>query len=92
MTDTPRHSVSVAAAIFDESGKNVLLIKRRDNGNWEPPGGILELDETIEEASGARSAKRPAPRSKSAPSPASTKTCHAASSRSFSAASQLRSN
>ena len=49
VTETPRHSVSVAAAIFDESGENVLLIKRRDNGHWEPPGGVLELDETIEE-------------------------------------------
>jgi 8-oxo-dGTP diphosphatase len=49
MTETRRHSVSVAAAIFDESGENVLLIKRRDNGRWEPPGGVLELDETIED-------------------------------------------
>ena len=49
MTESPRHSVSVAAAIFDESGENVLLIKRRDNGSWEPPGGVLELDETIED-------------------------------------------
>lgn len=49
VTETPRHSVSVAAAIFDDSGENVLLIKRRDNGHWEPPGGVLELDETIEE-------------------------------------------
>ena len=49
MTETPRHSVSVAAAIFDDSGENVLLIKRRDNGQWEPPGGVLELDETIED-------------------------------------------
>ncbi|MEI2650149.1 MAG: NUDIX hydrolase [Dermatophilaceae bacterium] len=24
-------------------------MKRRDNGKWEPPGGFLELDETIEE-------------------------------------------
>src|SRR6476620_1738316 len=47
--ETQRHSVSVAAAIFDESGEKVLLIKRRDNGNWEPPGGVLELDETIED-------------------------------------------
>lgn len=47
--ETARHSVSVAAAIFDDSGENVLLIKRRDNGNWEPPGGVLELDETIED-------------------------------------------
>jgi ADP-ribose pyrophosphatase YjhB (NUDIX family) len=49
MSATPRHSVSVAAAIFDDSGENVLLIKRRDNGRWEPPGGVLELDETIED-------------------------------------------
>src|SRR3954469_9135931 len=49
VNETPRHSVSVAAAIFDESGENVLLIKRRDNGHWEPPGGVLELNETIEE-------------------------------------------
>ena len=49
MTESPRHSVSVAAAIFDESGEHVLLIKRRDNGHWEPPGGVLEPNETIEE-------------------------------------------
>ncbi|MHA3836966.1 NUDIX hydrolase [Terrabacter sp. AAH1] len=49
VTETPRHSVSVAAAIFDESGQNVLLIKRRDNGHWEPPGGVLELGETIQD-------------------------------------------
>lgn len=49
MSDTPRHSVSVAAVIFDDSGEKVLLIKRRDNGRWEPPGGVLELDETIED-------------------------------------------
>lgn len=49
MSDTPRHSVSVAAAIFDDSRENVLLIQRRDNGKWEPPGGVLELNETIED-------------------------------------------
>lgn len=49
MSDTPRHSVSVAAAIFDDSSENVLLIKRRDNGRWEPPGGVLEVDESIED-------------------------------------------
>ena len=47
--ETPRHSVSVAAAILDDSGERVLLIKRRDNGRWEPPGGVLELDETLED-------------------------------------------
>jgi 8-oxo-dGTP diphosphatase len=47
-TDTPpRHSVSVAAAILDDAGR-ALAVQRTDNGQWEPPGGILELDETIE--------------------------------------------
>ena len=43
----PRHSVSVAAAIVSQTGQ-VLAVRRRDNGHWEPPGGILELDETIQ--------------------------------------------
>ncbi len=45
---TPRHSVSVAGAVVDDEGR-VLAIRRRDNGHWEPPGGVLELDETIED-------------------------------------------
>lgn len=48
MVDLPRHSVSVAAAVIRDDG-SVVAIRRRDNGHWEPPGGILELDETIEE-------------------------------------------
>ena len=44
MATGPRHSVSVAAAIIAEDG-TVLAIERRDNNHWEPPGGILELDE-----------------------------------------------
>jgi 8-oxo-dGTP diphosphatase len=43
---SPRHSVSVAAAIIDEAGR-LLAVRRSDNGHWEPPGGVLELDETI---------------------------------------------
>lgn len=27
----------------------ILAIRRRDNGRCEPPGGILDLDETIDE-------------------------------------------
>lgn len=46
--DTPKHSVSVAAVITDDQGR-ALLIQRRDNGHWEPPGGVLELSETIED-------------------------------------------
>jgi 8-oxo-dGTP pyrophosphatase MutT (NUDIX family) len=44
---TPLHSVSVAGAVIRSDGR-VLVVQRRDNGNWEPPGGVLELDETFE--------------------------------------------
>jgi ADP-ribose pyrophosphatase YjhB (NUDIX family) len=40
------HSVSVAAVIVDDRGR-ALLIRRRDNQRWEPPGGVLELGEDI---------------------------------------------
>ena len=46
MTDSSRHSVSVAAVVVDERDR-ALLIRRPDNGHWEPPGGVLELDEGI---------------------------------------------
>ncbi|MFG2774516.1 NUDIX hydrolase [Streptomyces sp. NPDC048350] len=45
---TPLHSVSVAGAVVREDGR-ILAIKRADNGTWEPPGGILELNEAPEE-------------------------------------------
>jgi 8-oxo-dGTP diphosphatase len=41
-----RHSVSVAAVVPNDAG-DVLMIKRRDNGKWEPPGGVLEFNEPI---------------------------------------------
>jgi 8-oxo-dGTP diphosphatase len=44
----PRHSVSVSGVITDDHGR-ALLIQRRDNHHWEPPGGVLELDEAIED-------------------------------------------
>jgi 8-oxo-dGTP diphosphatase len=47
VTSSPKHSVSVAGVIVDDH-ERVLVIKRRDNGHWEPPGGVLELDESIE--------------------------------------------
>lgn len=43
---SPRHSVSIAAAVVDEFGR-VLVTQRRDNGHWEPPGGVLEASESI---------------------------------------------
>jgi 8-oxo-dGTP diphosphatase len=42
----PRHSVSVSGVITDDHGR-ALLIQRRDNHHWEPPGGVLELAESI---------------------------------------------
>lgn len=42
----PRHSVSVAGIVVAGDGR-VLLIQRRDNQHWEPPGGVLELGESI---------------------------------------------
>ncbi|MEU8929878.1 NUDIX hydrolase [Streptomyces sp. NPDC048409] len=41
--------MSVAGVIVDAQGR-ALLIQRRDNGKWEPPGGVLEREETIPEA------------------------------------------
>ena len=42
---TLRHSVSVAGAVVDVD--RVLVVRRRNNGRWEPPGGVLELGESI---------------------------------------------
>jgi len=43
-----RHSVSVAGVIVDDCDR-ALLSRRRDNLRWEPPGGVLELAESIED-------------------------------------------
>jgi 8-oxo-dGTP pyrophosphatase MutT (NUDIX family) len=44
----PPHSVGVSGVITDDHGR-ALLIQRRDNHHWEPPGGVLELAEAIED-------------------------------------------
>ena len=41
-----RHSVSVAGVVTDERGR-VLLVRRADNDEWEPPGGVVERDEDL---------------------------------------------
>lgn len=46
MTDTYRHSVSVAAVVTNDQGE-VLVIQRQDTGAWQLPGGILEQYESI---------------------------------------------
>jgi 8-oxo-dGTP diphosphatase len=48
MGDTPKHSVSVAGVVVRADGR-ILAVQRRDNAHWEPPGGVLELDETFEQ-------------------------------------------
>ncbi|WLQ33463.1 NUDIX domain-containing protein [Streptomyces castrisilvae] len=47
-SSTPLHSVSVAGVVVREDGR-VLVIRRADNGAWEPPGGVLELAEAPED-------------------------------------------
>ncbi len=48
MSDTPKHSVSVAGIVVRDDGR-ILAVQRRDNAHWEPPGGVLELGETFED-------------------------------------------
>jgi len=47
MPTTPKHSVSVAGIVVRDDAR-VLVIKRDDNGQWEAPGGVLELNESFE--------------------------------------------
>jgi 8-oxo-dGTP pyrophosphatase MutT (NUDIX family) len=44
----PRQSVSVAAAVLEADR---AVVRRRDTGRWEPPGGVLERGESIPEDS-----------------------------------------
>ncbi|OBJ88190.1 NUDIX hydrolase [Mycobacterium asiaticum] len=47
MVATPKHSVSVAGIVVRDDDR-VLVIRRYDNGHWEAPGGVLELNESFE--------------------------------------------
>ena len=42
------HSVSVAGVVLDARGR-VLVIRRRDDGQWQIPGGVLESGESLAE-------------------------------------------
>lgn len=48
VADLPKHFVSVAGVVVDAS-QRVLVIQRHDNRRWEPPGGVLEPDETFDD-------------------------------------------
>lgn len=48
LASLPRHSVSVAGVVVNPAGQ-VLAIRRRDTGHWQPPGGVLETHETFEQ-------------------------------------------
>lgn len=45
----PKHHVAATGIVLNRDGK-VLLIRRRDNGSWEPPGGVVELEDSLEGA------------------------------------------
>jgi 8-oxo-dGTP diphosphatase len=42
------HSVSVAGVVVNAGGQ-ILVIRRRDNGQWQIPGGVLEGGERLED-------------------------------------------
>lgn len=48
MVTSYRHSVSVVGVTVRDDGR-VLVIRRRDNGTYQAPGGILEHTERIED-------------------------------------------
>jgi 8-oxo-dGTP diphosphatase len=48
MATSPKHSVSVAGIVVRDDDR-VLVIRRDDNGHWEAPGGVLELNESFED-------------------------------------------
>lgn len=45
-TPSAKHWVSVAGVVIDGHNQ-ALMIQRRDNKHWEPPGGVLETGESI---------------------------------------------
>ena len=45
-----RISLGCSAVLLDESGENVLLTRRADNGQWCLPGGMVDPGETVAEA------------------------------------------
>lgn len=48
MTVPYRHSVSVVGVVTRDDGR-VLVIRRKDNGTYQAPGGVLEHEERIED-------------------------------------------
>jgi 8-oxo-dGTP diphosphatase len=45
--DEELHAIGVAGIVLSEG--RLLLMRRRDAGHWEPPGGALKAGELIEE-------------------------------------------
>lgn len=51
MPEDGKHGVATSVIVFDGQ-RRVLLVKRRDHQNWEPPGGVLKVGESPQD--GAR--------------------------------------
>jgi 8-oxo-dGTP diphosphatase len=51
MPEDGKHGVATSVIVFDDQ-RRVLLMKRRDHQNWEPPGGVLKVGESPQD--GAR--------------------------------------
>jgi 8-oxo-dGTP diphosphatase len=79
MTGTPKHSVSVAGIVVRDDG-HILVVQRRDNQHWEPPGGVLELEETVEAGVRREVLEETGVDIQVERLSGSTRTCHAASS------------
>jgi 8-oxo-dGTP pyrophosphatase MutT (NUDIX family) len=43
-------TAGTAAVIFDSGGQHILLTRRRDNGRWCLPGGMMEAGESAAES------------------------------------------
>ena len=77
-TATGLHSVSVAGVITDDG--RALLVRGRDTLHWEPPGGVLELDESIDAGLRREVSEETGLMIEPVAPPAYARTCHAASS------------
>jgi hypothetical protein len=79
VSDTPKHSVSVAGIVVRDDGR-VLAIHRRDNHHWEPPAAFSNSTRPSTKAYAAKSSRKRASTCRLNASAASIRTCREESS------------